>query len=215
MTMTKDELEILHSYIDSSTYYLEFGSGESTIYASKSPKIKTIYSIESSQRYIDGNLKSNANIATALSTNKLHFCVIDIGETISWGYPKDKSKMHLWPNYSLSVFSENKNFDLVLVDGRFRVACALNYLLNTPDNCTLMIHDFWNRPEYHIVLRYLEVKDRVDTLGVFSKKRDIDLYKVQSLIKVFQYLPNDKTFLFKIRKNLTKAFSGRAKGARR
>lgn len=210
MTMTKGELEILHSYIDSSSNYLEFGSGESTIYASKSPTIKTIDSVESSQKYIEDNLKPNADIVMALSANKLRFHIIDIGETITWGYPKDKSKKHLWPNYSLSVFSENRNYDLVLVDGRFRIACALNCILSTPDNCTIIIHDFWNRPQYHVVLRYLEVKDRVDTLGVFSKRSNIDLQKVQSLIKIFQYLPDDKTLLFKIKNKLTKRFNGRS-----
>lgn len=196
MTMTKDELQMLHYYIDSSKNYLEFGSGESTIYASKSPMIKTIDSVESSQKYIDDNLKPNADIVMALSANKLRFHVINIGETIDWGFPKDKSKKHLWPDYSRSVFSENRNYDLVLVDGRFRVACTLNCLLHTPDNCTIIIHDY--RPHYHIVLRFLEIKDRVDTLGVFSKKHNIDMQKVESLIKVFQYLPGDIPLLYKM-----------------
>jgi hypothetical protein len=51
MTMTLKELDVLHEYIDSSTYYLEFGSGESTIYASKSTNLKTINSVESSINY--------------------------------------------------------------------------------------------------------------------------------------------------------------------
>ncbi|MCP4545247.1 MAG: hypothetical protein GY835_02135 [bacterium] len=210
MTMTKSEQEILHSHLESSQNYLEFGSGESTIYASKTTAIQSIDSVESSQRYIDDNLKPDADIALALSANRLRFHVIDIGETKAWGNPKDKAKMHLWPNYSLGVFTEHGNYDLVLVDGRFRVACTLNSILNTPDNCTIVIHDFWNRPEYHIVLRYLEVKDRADTLGVFGKRDNIDVQEVQSLIKVYQYLPDDKRRLFKIRNKLSGLFGGRS-----
>ena len=105
MTMTKNESKLLHSLIDSSIHYLEFGSGESTIYASKSPMVKTIDSVESSQKYIEDNLKFNPDIVMALSENKLRFHIIDIGETIKWGWPKNKSKKHLWPNYSLSVLS--------------------------------------------------------------------------------------------------------------
>lgn len=205
MTMTKGELELLHLYIDSAIHYLEFGSGESTVYASKAARVKTIDSVESSQEYIDEKLKPNSDINTALSTGKLRFHTIDIGETIRWGHPKDKSKMHLWPNYSHSVFSVNRNYDLVLIDGRFRVACTLNTLLNTPDNCLIMIHDFWNRPEYHIVLKFLNTKDRIDTLGIFNMKSNINQQEVQSLIKKYQYFPDDKTLLFRITNKVNKA----------
>lgn len=191
-TMTKNELEMLHSYIDSSNHYLEFSSGESTIYAANSLSLKTIDSVESSEKFIDKNLRSNAIITNALSTGKLVFHIIDIGETITWGYPKNKSKEHLWPNYSLSVFSKTSKHDLVLVDGRFRVACTLNAILNTPPYCIIIIHDFWNRPEYHIVLKYLAIKDRIDTLGIFYKKQNINQKEVQILIKKYQYLPGDK-----------------------
>lgn len=205
MTMTKAELEVLHSYIDASTHYLEFGSGESTLYASKSPKVNTIDSVESSQTYIDNHLKPHADVSKALSSGKLRFHTIDIGETVRWGYPKDKSKVHLWPNYSLSVFSEYRDYDLALIDGRFRIACTLNCLLNTPDNCLIIIHDFWNRPEYHLVLKFLNIRDKVDTLGVFNKKNNISRQKIQSLIKKFQYVPDDKTLLFKIKNKTVKA----------
>lgn len=208
MTMTKGEKNLLHSYMDSSTHYLEFGAGESTVYAAKSPMIKTIDSVESSPKYVDENLRPNENIVMALAANRLCFHIIDIGETIAWGRPKDRAKRHLWPSYSASVFSKNEQFDLVLVDGRFRVACTLNSILNTTDDCVIMIHDFWNRPEYHVVLRYLETRDKVDTLGVFSKKRHINLAEVESLIKKYQYLPNDKTLLFQLKKHLTQRFSG-------
>lgn len=187
--MTKDEMDILHLYIDKSKHYLEFGSGESTIYASNAPMIKTIDSVESSETFINVNLKTNAAITNALSTGKLLFHIIDIGETTFWGVPINESKKHLWPNYSRSVFSKKSNHDLALVDGRFRVACTLNCILNTPENCKIIIHDFRIRPEYHIVLKYLEIHNRFDTLAVFTKKRDIDQKDLQSLIEEYQYNP--------------------------
>ena len=156
MNMTKDEMKMLHSYIDLSNHYLEFGSGDSTVYASSVPMIKTIDSVESSEKYISENLKPNPAISKALSTGKLTFHIIDIGETTEWGLPIDESKKHLWPNYSLSVFTQKSNHDLVLVDGRFRVACTLNCILNTPGNCKIIIHDFWKRPAYLIVLKVKE-----------------------------------------------------------
>jgi len=197
MTMSTSELKILHSHLHSSKHYLEFGSGASTKAAAKAENILSIDSVESSQTYIEEQLKPDAAIAQALLNKKLRFHIIDIGETIRWGYPKDDSKKHLWPNYSKSVFSEKKNYDLVLVDGRFRVACILNCLLNTPEKCTIIVHDFWNRPQYHVALEYLETKERADTLGVFVKKPRINQEDVQAMIEAFQYLPGDKTSIFR------------------
>lgn len=189
MTMTKDELKILHTHIDSSKHFLEFGSGASTLYAASVPTVKKIDSVESSESFINENLKPNPVISDALSAGKLLFHVIDIGKTIYWGYPVGFLKRHLWPNYSLSIFSKKSDHDLVLIDGRFRVACTLNCILNTPPDCKIIIHDFWNRPAYHTVLPFLETRDRADTLGLFSKKENIDRNKVKSLLQKYQYLP--------------------------
>lgn len=199
MTMTADEQKLLHSHIDHAKNYLEFGSGESTIYAAEAKSLNAIDSVESSESFIDENLRPNAAIAEALAAGKLTFHIIDIGKTGSWGYPKDKSKKHLWPNYSLSVFSQESTHDLVLVDGRFRVACALNSILNTPDACRIMIHDFWKRRQYHFLLKYLDLEDGADMLAVFKKKKEINRSKLQSIIRRYQYRPDDMTALFRLR----------------
>jgi len=52
-----------------------------------------------------------------------------------------------------------------------------------------MIHDFWNRPAYHIVLPFLQTTARVDTLGLFEKKENVDRKQILSLIDKYQYLP--------------------------
>lgn len=208
-TMTTSEKEILHSYIDSSINYLEFGSGESTIYASSVPTIRSITSVESSAQFVNDNLMPNPVIANALSAGKLSFHIVDIGEIVAWGKPKDNSKNKLWPNYSLSAFCRKSDYDLFLIDGRFRVACTLNCILNSQSNCTIIIHDFWNRPEYHILLRFLITTDRIDTLGVFKRKDAVNLEQIQSLIKKYQYLPVDKTTAYRIKEKLTKCFSKR------
>ncbi|MTJ50461.1 hypothetical protein [Dolichospermum sp. UHCC 0259] len=190
-TMTESEKNILHAYIGSSLNYLEFGSGESTIYASGLPTIHTVTSVESSRQFINDFLMQNSDVQNALKNKKLNFHIVDIGETVAWGYPKDEAKKHLWPNYSLSVFNGDLQYDLVLVDGRFRVASTLCSILSTPDACKILIHDFWNRPEYKIVLEFLQVIDKVDTMGVFAKIDSIDCHKVQSIIRKYQYLPGD------------------------
>lgn len=201
-TMTSAEKAVLHDYFNQSNHYLEFGAGESTIDASGIDSLQTVTSVESSAIFIEEKLKTNATIAKALIAGKLAFHLVDIGETGTWGYPINHAKQHLWPNYPLSVFSQKSKHDLILVDGRFRVACTLSCVMNAPKNCTLLIHDFWNRPEYHVVLPFLQIKDKVDTLGVFKPIDRINVTKIQLLIKKYQYLPGDKTWLWQFKENL-------------
>jgi hypothetical protein len=189
MTMSANELDILHSHIDKSGHFLEFGAGASTLYAAGVASVRRIDSVESSEDFIEQNLKPNPIINEALSAGKLCFHVVDLGWTLVWGYPAGFGKTNAWPNYSFGVFTKASGHDLVLIDGRFRVACTLNCLLNTTPDCKIIIHDFWNRSDYHIVLPFLETKAKVDTLGLFAKKTNIDQSKVKALIAKYQYQP--------------------------
>lgn len=204
MAMSENELEVLHSQFEKAQHYLEFGSGDSTLHAANTPSIKTIESVESSHQYIDENLRPKPEIQQALESGRLRFHIIDLGETKEWGYPKDDSKKHLWPNYSLSPFVDGSQHDLVLIDGRFRVACALSCLLNTPENCTIMIHDFWNRKKLYILLQFFDTIHQVDKLAVFKKKANLDRKKIQGLLKGYQYIVGDEPFSMRIKKRFIK-----------
>ena len=189
MTMSKNEEAMLHKYISLSTHYLEFGSGNSTIHASTVKSLESIDSVESSLKFINEYARPHESIIESEKSKILNFHIIDIGETGMWGFPINHESQDLWPNYSNAVFKNNKEFDLVLVDGRFRVACVLNTLLNTPEYCTILVHDFWNRPEYHVILKFLHVKDKTGTLGVFYKKDNLDTSLIKNLIEDYQFRP--------------------------
>ena len=51
----------------------------------------------------------------------------------------------------------------------------------------ILIHDFWNRPGYHVLLQYLEVFNQADTLGVFGIKKDVDLSKVKAEYELHKF----------------------------
>lgn len=204
MTMSPHELEILHKHMKQATRYLEFGSGESTVYASQLANITRIDSIESSGDFIDQVLRPKIEIQQAVQSGKLHFHTIDIGNTREWGYPSDESKKHLWPNYSSAIFRTPSHHNLVLIDGRFRVACTLNAILHTPGFCKILIHDFWNRPQYHVVLNYLDTIEQADTLGVFIKRKSINLKRLKSELEKYKILADDKTISFRIREKIKK-----------
>lgn len=181
--MSKNEKSLFDKFISSSRYYLEFGSGGSTIRAlQKSTAI--IYSVDSNQEWID-SMEEYLVVRLHMKC-RLTFFLIDIGNTKEWGTPVDDTSKHLFPKYSADVFElvDYKKIDTVFVDGRFRVACVLQTVLNvyTPhiNNVVILIHDFWNREGYHVVLKYLEVVDKADTLGVFKVKNNLDIDEVKN-----------------------------------
>lgn len=71
--------------------------------------------------------------------------------------------------------AEAESFDVALVDGRYRVACALRLLTLIHDSSLVILHDFWNRPQYHAVLDFYNVVSRKVTLVVLSRKPTAEL----------------------------------------
>ena len=114
----------------------------------------------------------------------------DIGPIISFGRPEAQTPDVCWLNYHQycwSKFSE-RDFDFILIDGRFRVACTCQSLLrcNKP-GVLFAIHDFWNRPEYHILLKFFDVIDRADSLGIFKAKQKIDWQELNLVLQDHQF----------------------------
>ncbi len=180
--MSKKEKEIFDSTIKKSKGYLEFGSGGSTIRALQKSNAK-IYSVDSSKEWI-GYMRKHL-IVRYYEGKRLDFFYVNIGPTKEWGLPVDDSSKHLFPQFSSSVFNvvNPESVDTFLVDGRFRVACVLSTIIHLSAlgdyNKIIIIHDFWNREHYHVVLSYLKVIDRADTLGVFNIKENLNLADVR------------------------------------
>lgn len=187
--MTKLEQDMFNKYVKKSKVYLEFGSGGSTLRVLQKSKAK-IHSVESSSDWID--YLSIYFIIRKTINKRLFFHHINIGQTGRWGYPISEDSKQLFPNYSNNIFkSLNPNtIDTVLIDGRFRAACVLSVILNITanKNTIIIIHDFWNREKYHTVLKYLNKVEKVDTLGVFKIKENIDLSLVKQDYETYKYI---------------------------
>lgn len=167
--MSSAETKLFQKYLSQGTNYLEYGSGGSTVFASKFPlRIKSIES--------DSEWASKIQKETRTEMN-----YINLGRTGGCGTPVDLSTKHLWHKYSQNYSDE---FDLVLIDGRFRVACFLDICLKggTP---TVLFHDFLNRPEYHVVLQFSTVVESVDTLVILKINDTIDKQNVQELYETY------------------------------
>jgi hypothetical protein len=148
--------------------YLEFGSGGSTLLASKYVKGQII-SIESDTEWfnkLSKQFEGNSNIKLQL--------VDLLCKPMTWGHPSANCPESRKREYSQMV----KNFDLsdvnlVLIDGRFRVACALHIHSLISNDTDVLFDDFEDRLEhYSIVLNYYDVITRVDRM-IHLRRKDV------------------------------------------
>jgi hypothetical protein len=170
--------------------YLEWGAGGSTQFAPFIVSGKA-YSVEHVPEWCYHLRSENTLIKSAVELGKLEIiCVhhqISLGD---WGYPSRNASLvdiqGLQRKY-VNAAGVNK-FDFVLIDGRFRVACALSLLLKDMlnDGSKVMIHDFHQRPQYEVILDFYDVvepsSDRATAI-ILSPKATID---ENSLLREYQ-----------------------------
>tara|TARA_Y100000588_G_scaffold131165_1_gene143746 strand:- start:3327 stop:3911 length:585 start_codon:yes stop_codon:yes gene_type:complete len=175
--MLKDEFQLFSEIVKPVKYYFEFGSGGSTSYVGEHTDAH-IYTADSDKKWLD---KIKAYLG---SRGDIIYKHVDIGPIGEFGMPLDESQKRLWPNYSNSLEDSGFEPDLVLVDGRFRVACILKtirYALDKKLNPRIMVHDC-DRKQYHIAYKYLNKIERSSKLCVFEIKRNTNSEEINPLI---------------------------------
>ena len=183
--MSEAEKALFKKTLERAGRYFEFGSGGSTVWACQVGL--TAHGVESDAAWVKG-LKQRLGDACQVHAE-------DIGPTKEWGLPASEAARHRFPAYSEAIHRHDQAFDLILVDGRFRVACVLNAIRHTlnvsdrPGDTRLFIHDFWNRPHYHAVLEFLVEEASAETAGVFRIAEDIDPERIASMLSEYRYLP--------------------------
>ncbi len=166
--MTADEADLFAACLARARRILEFGCGGSTLLA-LSNEAASVWSVDNVPEWIE-KVSAEPLAKEALRSRRLKFIRVDTGPTGAWGRPASEEHRDWWPRYHTKPWRRvpAETLDLIFIDGRFRVACTVQAILRAKDDCVICIHDFWNRPRYEVLLEFLDVRDRVDTLGVFS-----------------------------------------------
>ena len=148
LTLPEAEAAAVSAAYAAAEVILEYGSGGSTVVAGAVPGAR-VFSVESDadwlvmmQRWFDAN-PPQASLT-------LHHG--DIGPTKDWGMPVNNRRVAQWPGYAHSVW-DREDFvqpDVVLIDGRFRLACFLTVLFRSRDNVRVLWDDYVDRPAYHL-----------------------------------------------------------------
>lgn len=147
---------------------LAYGAGGSSMTAARL-KVGTIISVDSDADFL-------AATAAALRAASCQSVLIshhaDIGPTKEWGNPATRSKVHLWPQYSSGIWARIARErlpqpDLVLIDGRFRVACLLVTALMAQPGTRILFDDYFDRPGYHRVETWMKPIGRAGRMAEF------------------------------------------------
>jgi hypothetical protein len=174
--MSRAEAARYASMLQRAETVIEYGAGGTTLLAVKSG-VKRIVSIEADPKWLS-RLRRNWRIRLAEIGGRLDLRYVNIGPVKRWSMPEGETGRPLWPAYPIAPWGTGISADLVLVDGRFRVACIAQTVLNSP-SATIAVHDFWDRPYYHDALQILDEVSRAGTLGVFTAKPDTRQQAVQ------------------------------------
>jgi hypothetical protein len=155
LTLPEAEAALLRETYDRAGVILEYGSGGSTVLAAEQPG-KTVLSVESSRDWAR-MMRDWFAANPPAKGSAAHVIWSDIGPTKEWGHPVDESEWRRWPRYPLEVWElpEFRQPDVVLVDGRFRVGCALAAAFLSEQPLTLLFDDYGPREHYHKVEQFL------------------------------------------------------------
>jgi hypothetical protein len=184
--MSPGEIALLESALDLAELYLEFGSGGTTLTAARKPHLRC-FSVEADKQWV-GRLMECVEIQAAVEEGRLDLFHVDIGPVGMWSLPIDKAADLAWGNYYISVWQHLPSApDLVLVDGRFRLACCIMAFLACPPETKVLLHDFGSRgrkrANYRLAAELAEVTHTCDSLVVLQRRQNFDYLKAVSLLE--------------------------------
>jgi hypothetical protein len=184
--------EYFSRQLETTRNYLEYGSGGSTILAHR--LVSNLTSVESDGHFLAEVRRKLAGSPGAVTT-LIH---ANIGLTEMWGTPVftrlTRRRIQRWQGYPQAPWSHYRRMglepDLILVDGRFRVACVLESLLrlSSPRDCRILCDDYVGRPHYHAVEQFADLS-LVGRMAVLRAKRILDRAECRRLAEQYRTDP--------------------------
>jgi hypothetical protein len=187
--------EWFRSRLSKASRYVEYGSGGST-YLAASKGVPFI--CVDSDRFFLRAVKEKVKHAGFLDESTQTYRHANIGLTGPWGYPisfgaSSTTRLKMFAKYSdppPACLSRSFLPDFILIDGRFRVACALKIvqLLGNASGWTIAFDDYVDRPQYHVIEDFAVLEQRIGRMAVFSGTKSVSIEKLTSAIREYEVL---------------------------
>jgi hypothetical protein len=179
-----ESLDLFKSCLQDCRFYLEYGSGGSTVCAARLKK--RFISVETDRYY----LKSVRDKIGVLAPDQ-RLVHADVGMTGPWGTPlwrrPTPQKLRKWID-SLEapwrLIESGDVPDLILIDGRFRVAaaltCCLHLSASRPNR--IFVDDYAASPYYHPIEKYAQLTTTIGRIAIFQPLPSINLEDLRTAI---------------------------------
>lgn len=177
--------------LSTASMIFEYGAGGTTLKAAQAGV--SVLSVETDRRYAD-TVNAALNAAGAKESSVLY---ANVGITTDWGTPIDMSptpsNRRRWSDYVSRPWTapERKDRwpDVVLVDGRFRVACAAEAALRSLEanrTTTILVDDFFDRPQYWGVSYVCRIEKVGGRMAKLTLKPSATAAQARELREAFQ-----------------------------
>jgi hypothetical protein len=144
--------------------YGEYGCGASTAWIYHNTT-SDIYSVDTDQNWSD-------RVSKEINDVRVKIAYIDVGSVGDWGYPLTFNRRHEFRDYCIWPWQQTRDIDLVLIDGRFRIACFLTCLKFARAGTRIIFDDYVNRPLYHVVEKWCRPMEFHGRQALFSVPND-------------------------------------------
>ncbi len=186
--MDADGLAAFNEHLRRATVFLEYGAGGSTGLAAGMDNIQAVISAESDPAWVE---KLTAGLAGSPARLYIDHC--DIGVVGEWGGPLDASAFAGWYGYVVQPWRRAAELglrpDLVLVDGRFRLACFLYSLLCAAEGTPILFDDYLDRPAYAVAETFCPRRETHGRLAVFRAAPPSDLPRLAEALMKYACQP--------------------------
>ena len=175
--MNDEELRLFWQSIPKGGVCLEFGMGGSTrLFFVRGAA--TLYSVEGDLNYAEA-VCDDTLLRAKIAARNFFPIYAEIGQVRGWGTPIGPPTCS-WLRYHHTIWERipAKDVDFVLIDGRFRVACALQCFLRCRPDCVYLMHDFTFRPEYHLVLKHADIVEQAASSVLLKRHAWVDYKKM-------------------------------------
>ncbi len=161
--------------------YAEYGCGASTVWVMNNTSAR-VWSVDTSEQWAD-----DVRAATGEDA-RLTMQWADLGSVGDWGRPVGYEKRENFGLYTDWLWDQRADFDLVLVDGRFRVCCFLTSLLRAKPGTRIVFDDYRDRTGYHVVEEIVRPRQVFGRQAIFvvPEQSDFDRDAACALMEQFR-----------------------------